>query len=86
MEHAFDGLLRMIGLHLSEAEADALLGWLALRLGRSKALARGDAPLERLEHVFAHWMDDAQRARLEAWLARRIALGEPPVPPTRRRA
>ncbi|MCU0306952.1 MAG: nitronate monooxygenase [Thermoleophilia bacterium] len=80
-----DGLVRTVGVHLSEGEADALLGWLARRLGRSKALARGDGPLDRLEHVFAHWMDDAQRAHLEEWLARRIALGDSPVPAARPR-
>ena len=43
-------------------------------------MAGGGAPIERLEHAVAHWLDDERRARLLAWLRRRVADGRAPVP------
>ena len=74
-------ILTIVRLHLSEGEAESLVGWMAHRVGRAPSLAGAGEPLQRLEHVITHWLDDAQRTGLRAWLARRIALGERPVPP-----
>jgi hypothetical protein len=32
-----------------------------------------------LRHVLEHWMSDAERRQLLAWLSRRVALGESPL-------
>lgn len=76
-----DDIIRIASLTMSEDEADRLVGWIALRTGRSKALAAGDDTLARLRHAAEHWMNDDQRRRLAGWIARRTALGEDPVPP-----
>jgi hypothetical protein len=73
-------LLAICRLHLGEEEAEALVCWLAGRLGRPSALA-GDRPAhQRLEHVVAHWLSEGQRSALLSWLARRAALGRGLVP------
>ena len=74
-------ILTIARLHLSEGDAESLVGWMAHRVGRTPSLAGAGDALERLEHVVAHWLDDAQRAGLRRWLERRVALGERPVPP-----
>lgn len=61
-------------------EVERLVGWLAWRLGRNQALAGGGAPMRRLEHVVAHWLDAPQRERLHSWLVRRAAAGLPAAP------
>ena len=76
-----DDIIRVASLTMSEDEADRLIGWIALRTGRSKALATGDDTISRLRHVAEHWLDDDQCRRLAGWIARRVALGEDPVPP-----
>ena len=76
-----DDIIRVAALTMSEDQADRLVGWIALRTGRSKALAAGDDTLARLRHVAENWLDDDQRRRLAGWIARRTALGEDPVPP-----
>lgn len=75
-----DDIIRVAALTMSEDQADRLVGWIALRTGRSKALARGDDTLARLRHVSENWLDDDQRRRLAGWIARKVALGEDPVP------
>jgi len=65
---------------LPPEEVERLVGWLAWRLGRNQALAGAGTPLQRLEHVTAHWLDDGQRERLHAWLVRRAAAGRPAAP------
>mgnify|MGYP003348600330 FL=1 len=77
-----DDIIRLAGLTMSEDQADRLIGWIALRTGRSKALATGDDTLARLRHVAQNWLDDDQRRRLAGWIARKVALGEDPVPPS----
>ena len=75
-----EDIIRVAALTMSEDQADRLIGWIALRTGRSKALARGDDTLARLRHVAENWLDDDQRRRLAGWIARKVALGEDPVP------
>lgn len=77
-----DDIIRLAALTMSEDQADRLIGWIALRTGRSKALAAGDDTLARLRHVAENWLDDDQRRRLAGWIARKVALGEDPVPPS----
>jgi hypothetical protein len=73
-------ILAICRLRLVDEEAEALVGWLASRLGRPLALA-GDRPAhQRLEHVVVHWLSEGQRSALLAWLARRAALGKGLVP------
>ncbi len=67
-------------VHLSEAEAERLVGWLAWRTGHNQALAGSGDPLERLRHALRFWLDDAQRGRLLDWLERRRRSDEPLVP------
>jgi hypothetical protein len=43
-------------------------------------MAGAGPAIERLEHAAENWLDDERRARLLAWLRRRIAEGRPPVP------
>lgn len=84
-----DDIIRLAALTMSEDQADRLIGWIALRTGRSKALAAGDDTLARLRHVAENWLDHDQRRRLAGWIARKVALGEDPVPASpgaRRRA
>ncbi len=75
-----EDIIRVASLTMSEDQADRLIGWIALRTGRSKALASGDDTLARLRHVAENWLDDDQRRRLAGWIARKVALGEDPVP------
>jgi hypothetical protein len=75
-----DDIIRIASLTMSEDQADRLIGWIALRTGRSKALATGDDTLTRLRHVSCNWLDDDQRRQLAGWIARKVALGEDPVP------
>jgi hypothetical protein len=75
-----DEIIAIVRLNLSESEADSLLGWIALRTGRQKALARGAETLERLRHALEHWLTEAERRRLLAWLSRRVSLGDSPLP------
>ena len=75
-----DDIIRVAALTMSEDQADRLIGWIALRTGRSKALAAGEDTLARLRHVAENWLDDDQRRRLAGWIARKVALGEDPVP------
>ena len=67
-------------LHLGEGDAERLVGWIAWRTGRNQAMAGGGPALERLQHALENWLDDDRRARLLAWLRRRVAEGRPPVP------
>jgi len=67
-------------VHLSEAEADQLVGWIAWRTQRNQALAGAGEPLERLRHALVFWLDDGQRAQLLGWLERRRRGGESLVP------
>lgn len=67
-------------LHLSEREAERLVGWLAWRTGRNQAMAGGGEPGERLRHAVENWLDDERRMRLLRWMRGRVARGEPPVP------
>jgi len=79
-ETLVEQILAVVRLHLSEEQADILLGWLSRRLARPKALAAGDETLDRLRHVLEHWMSDAERAQFLTWLTRRVAAGESALP------
>jgi hypothetical protein len=72
-------------VHLSEADAERLVGWLAWRTRRNQALAGAGDPLERLRHALVNWLDDGQRDRLLDWLERRRRTGEAFVPGARSR-
>lgn len=80
MAATVDEILVFCRLHLGEGEADRLVGWIAWRTGRNQAMAGAGAPIERLEHALANWLDDERRALLLDWLRRRIAGGGSPVP------
>lgn len=67
-------------VHLSEADAERLVGWIAWRTRRNQALAGAGDPLERLRHALANWLDDGQRDGLLDWLERRRRNGEAFVP------
>jgi len=67
-------------VHLSEAESERLVGWIAWRTRRNQALAGSGDPLERLRHALTFWLDDRQRDYLLDWLERRRRSGEPLVP------
>ena len=67
-------------MHLDDAEIERLVGWIAWRLGRNQALLGDGPPIARLGHAVEHWLDDAQRAALVAWLRRRKRDDLPPVP------
>lgn len=67
-------------LHLSEREAERLVGWLAWRTGRNQAMAGSGTPMQRLEHAVTNWLDAERRARLLRWMRARAERGEPPVP------
>jgi hypothetical protein len=67
-------------LHLGEGDAERLVGWIAWRTGRNQAMAGRGPAIERLQHALENWLDDERRARLLAWLRRRVAEGRPPVP------
>jgi hypothetical protein len=75
-----DDLLAFCRLHLSEADAERLVGWIAWRTGRSQALAGARDPLDRLRHALENWLDADQRDALMTWLLRRRRRGEPLVP------
>ncbi|MSO44823.1 MAG: hypothetical protein EXQ74_05925 [Thermoleophilia bacterium] len=80
MGDGVEDIIRVASLTMSDDQADRLIGWIALRTGRSKALTTGDDTIARLRHVAENWMDDDQRRRLAEWIARRVARGEDPVP------
>jgi len=67
-------------VHLSEADAERLVGWIAWRTHRNQALAGAGEPLERLRHALNYWLDDRQRSLLMTWLDRRRRDGESLVP------
>jgi hypothetical protein len=67
-------------VHLSEADAERLVGWIAWRTSRNQALAGAGEPLDRLRHALTYWLDDRQRTSLLAWLERRRRTGESLVP------
>jgi hypothetical protein len=67
-------------VHVSESEAEQLVGWIAWRTKRNQALAGGGEPLERLRHALVYWLDDHQRTQLLIWLERRRRRGETLVP------
>ena len=46
-------IIRIAALTMSEGQADRLVGWIALRTGRSKALATGDDTLARARALIA---------------------------------
>jgi hypothetical protein len=75
-----EDLVTFCRLNRGEGDAERLVGWIAWRTGRNQAMAGGGAPLERLEHAAANWLDDERRGRLLAWLRRRLADGRSPVP------
>jgi hypothetical protein len=67
-------------VHLSEADSERLVGWIAWRTRHNQALAGAGDPLARLRHALTYWLDDAQRDRLLDWLERRRRNGEAFVP------
>lgn len=67
-------------LHLSEREAERLVGWIAWRMGRNQAMAGDGDPLVRLRHATTHWLDAHQRTRLLGWMRVRLDRGDPLVP------
>jgi hypothetical protein len=67
-------------VHLSEADAERLVGWIAWRTGRNQALAGAGEPRERRRPALTVWRAGAQRAPLLGWLERRRRRGEPLVP------
>jgi hypothetical protein len=67
-------------VHLSEAESERLVGWIAWRTRHNQALAGSGEPLDRLRHALTFWLDDVQRGQLLAWLERRRRGGESLVP------
>lgn len=75
-----DDIVVFCRLHLTEADAERLIGWIAWRLGRNQAMAGDRETIERLRHVVEHWLDADQRRRLLAWMERRVAEGRPPAP------
>jgi hypothetical protein len=78
-----DDILAVARLHLSNAEAEALVVWIARRVGRAQALAGDRGAYGRLEHVLRYWLSEGERSALLAWLSHRIALGRSPVPDSR---
>ena len=81
-----DDIVQAALRHLSEEEQERLVVWIALRVGRAQALAGDRGPIGRLDDVVRHRLSEGQRSALLCWLMRRIALGEPPVPESHRRA
>ena len=75
-----DDVMTYCRLNIGEGDAERLVGWIAWRTGRNQAMAGGGPAIERLEHAAENWLDDERRARLLAWLRRRIQEGRPPVP------
>jgi hypothetical protein len=75
-----DDLIAFCRLRLGEDDAERLVGWIAWRTGRNQAMAGAGAPIDRLRHAAANWLDDDQRGRLAEWIDRRLAEGRPPVP------
>jgi hypothetical protein len=67
-------------VHLSEADSERLVGWIAWRTRRNQALAGSGDPLARLRHALTFWIDDRQRDQLLDWLERRRRSGAPLVP------
>lgn len=67
--------------NLNEDEMRGLVAWIAWRTERPMVMTRPELPpLEQLERVVADWLNEKQRLTVAAWLARRIALGQQPVP------
>ena len=75
-----DDLITFCRLYIGEGDAERLVGWIAWRTGRNQAMAGAGPPIDRLRHAAENWLDADRRARLLAWLERRIADGRPPVP------
>lgn len=67
-------------LHLSERDAERLVGWIAWRTGRNQAMAGDRDALQRLRHAVTHWLDEHQRTRLLGWMRARLDRGDPLVP------
>lgn len=80
LEDTVTRILRLAEAHASAGEVDQLTGWLALRVGRSQALAGDRGPAGRLEHVVRYWLTAEQRADLASWMASRVAGGQSLVP------
>ena len=80
MAGADEDLLTFCRLHLSEGDAERLVGWIAWRTGRNQALAGDREPLARLRHALEHWLGEDERRLLLAWMRRRRLRGEPLVP------
>lgn len=80
MHASVDDLVTFCRLYIGEGDAERLVGWIAWRTGRNQAMAGAGPAIERLEHAVENWLDDERRARLLAWLRRRILDGRPPVP------
>ena len=80
MHASVDDLITFCRLYIGEGDAERLVGWIAWRTGRNQAMAGAGPAIERLEHAVENWLDDERRARLLAWLRRRILDGRPPVP------
>lgn len=75
-----DDLLEFCRLHLSEDEAERLVGWIAWRTERNQALAGSRPPIDRLRHALENWIGPDERRSLLNWLRRRGHDGEPFVP------
>ncbi|MGD9694683.1 MAG: hypothetical protein AB7V42_03365 [Thermoleophilia bacterium] len=61
-------------------EGDALVDWLAGRLGRGADEGRRGDEAERLDLACREWLTDRQRHELGAWLEGRVATGRSIVP------
>lgn len=75
-----DDIVVFCRLHLSEADAERLVGWIAWRTGRNQAMAGDRETIERLNHAVVNWLDADQRSRLLTWMVARTDQGRPPVP------
>jgi hypothetical protein len=73
-------ILTFCRMHMSERDAERLVGWIAWRTGRPQALAGSGEPIERLARAVEDWIDDAQRDALMGWLRRRSEGGRPLYP------
>lgn len=75
-----DDLLEFCRLHLSEDEAERLVGWIAWRTERNQALAGSRPPIDRLRHALENWLGPQERHKLLSWLHRRQRDGGSFVP------